>query len=142
MPLSGFGKIVRDCPCIISCLNPHFCLCFSLSVSVSAYIIANSACICTSCYSFFSLSLFIFECLYQRPNVLSFILGVYVRILSCVSLSFSLIVYVCGCIVTDCTYIGISLTPRFCLSLCTCLSQFPGVLSVICMYVNKRVQLA
>ena len=90
-----------------------------LPVSVFAYITANSACICTSFYSFFSLSLFIFECLYQCPNVLSFILGVYVRSLIRVSLSFSFIMSVFGYIVTDCTYIGISLIPRFCLPLCT-----------------------
>ena len=88
--------------------------------------------------------LFFFECLYQCPNVLSFILGVYVRILIRVSLTLFLWLFmsVFGYIVTDCTYIGISLIPRFCLSLCTCLSQCPGVLSVISMYVNKRVQLA
>ena len=57
MLLSVFGNIVIDCPCIVSSLDLHFYLFFSLSVWVSAYITANSACICTSIYPCFSLLL-------------------------------------------------------------------------------------
>ena len=145
VPLSVFGNIVNDCPWIISAsFDLYFDLSFCLSVSVFAYMTANSACICTSLYSCFSLSLFFFECLYQSPNVLLFILGVYVRILIRVSLSLFLWLFmsVFGYIVTDCTYVGISLIPLFCLSQYLCISQCPGVLSVICMYVNKRIHLA
>ena len=68
MPLSVFGNIVTDCPWIGSSLDPHFDLSFSLTVWVSAYITANSACICTSlfpCFSHFFLWTFILvsECI-------------------------------------------------------------------------------
>ena len=115
-----------------------------LPVSVFAYITANSVCICTSFYSFFSLSLFIFECLYQCPNVLSFILGVYVRSLIRVSLSFSFIVYVCVRLYCHWLYVYryISYSAFLSISLYLCLSQCPVILSVICMYVNKRFHLS
>ena len=65
-----------------------------------------------------SLSLFMFECVFQCLNILSFIVGVYVRLLICVTVSLFLwlFIFVFGNIVTDCTYIGTSLIPRFCLS--------------------------
>ena len=57
VPLSVFGNIVNDFPWIISSsFDPYFDLSFCLSVSVFAYMTANSACICTSLYSCFSLS--------------------------------------------------------------------------------------
>ena len=140
MPLSGFGKIVRDCPCIISCLNPHFCLCFSLSVSVSAYITANFECTLPVFLSHF-LSVYTSDRIYYH----SVLVYKYVSW----SVFLSLIFYDCLCVylaiflVTDSTYIGTSLIPRFRrISLYLCLSQCPGILSVICMCVNKRVQLS
>ena len=48
MPLWVFVCIVTDFPCISSSLDPHFSSFFSLSVSIFAYIPANSTCICTS----------------------------------------------------------------------------------------------
>ena len=47
-----------------------------------------------------------------------------------------------GLVVTNCTCIGTSLDPGFSLSFSLYLSQCPGILSVICMYVNQRDQLA
>ena len=41
-----------------------------------------------------------------------------------------LFISVLGYIVTDCTYIGTSLIPRFCLSLSLCIFQCPGILHV------------
>ena len=63
MPLSVFGYIVIDCPCIVSSLDPHIYLCFSFSVSVSAYITANSVCICTSIYLCFPLMFCLWMCI-------------------------------------------------------------------------------
>ena len=54
MLLPVFGNIITDCPYIVSSFAVHFYPCFSLFVSLSAYITANSACICTSLYPCFS----------------------------------------------------------------------------------------
>ena len=42
---------------------------------------------------------------------------------------------------TICTSIGTSLDPRLSLCLSLCLSQYTGILSVIYMHKNKRVEL-
>ena len=47
-----------------------------------------------------------------------------------------------GYVVTNCTCIGTSLDPRFSLFLSVSVSVSRYILSVICMYVNKRDQLA
>ena len=92
-----------------------------LPVSVSAYITANSACICTSCYSFFSLSHCLSLNVYTSVRMYdrSFLVYMYVSWSVFLSLFLSLFMSVFDYIVTDCTYIGISLIQRFCLSLCT-----------------------
>ena len=93
MPLSGFGKIVTDCPCIVSCLNPHFCLCFSLSVWVSAYITANFA--CTLLYPYFSLIFFLWMCIPVSEYIIIQSWCISMSFDPCFSHSFSMIVYVC-----------------------------------------------
>ena len=122
-------------------LDPRFSLSFSLSVSVSGYSIGNSMCIHTSLGSYFFLCLWM--CRYQCPAILSITVGFDVRLLIRVSLSLFLWMFlsVFGYIVTDCICIGTSLDPRFSHSLSFCLSQCAGIWSVICMYVNKRVDL-
>ena len=62
----------------------------------------------------------------------------------CLSLFFLwLFMSVFGYIVTDCMlYRYISYSAFLSISLCLWLSQCPGILSVICMYVNNPVQLA
>ena len=83
---------MTHCTCIGS--SRHLYLCFSLSVSISAYITANSACICTSLYLCFPLTFCHWMCIPVSEYII--ILDVYVRLLIRVSVSlFCMIVYVC-----------------------------------------------
>ena len=143
MPLPVFGKIVTDCPCIVSFLDLHFYLCFSLSVSVSAYITAKSACICTSFYGCFSLTFCLSMCIPVAECINIHSWCICTSLNPCFSLSFYVIVYICVRLYCHWlyVYIGTSLIPRFCLS-SLCLSQCPGILLTICMYLSKRVQVA
>ena len=143
MPLKIFSYIVTDRTCIVSSLGSHFCLCFSLSVSVNACITANIACICTSLYPCFCL----FLCLNVYSSVRiyyhSFLVYMYVSWSVFLSL-FSVIVYICVRLychwLYGYRYVSYSASLSICLSLC--LSECPGILSIICMYVSKRVEVA
>jgi len=95
MPLSVFGYIVTDCPCIGSSLDPHFSVCFYLSqyprilpLILRVYV-RHFTCV--------SISLFVFECVHQCPNISSFILDVYVHVLIRVSVSLFLWFFLCLC---------------------------------------------
>ena len=135
MPISVFGYI--NCKSTGASLDLRYSLSLSLSsslsVSVYGYIICNSACIGTSLDSCFILSHYVWMCLPVSGYTIT----------HCRSLdpSFSEGFYSAITIETDCTCIRTSLDPPFSLSLFLCLSQHPGILSVICMYVNKCDQL-
>ena len=143
MPLSVFGNIVTDFPCIVLSLDLHFYLCFSLSVSVSAYITAKSACICTSFYGCFFLTFCLSVCIPVAECIIMHSWCICTSLNPCFSISFSIIIYVCVRLYCHWLYrILVRLLFHVFVSLYLCLSQCPGVLSVICMYVNKRIQLA
>ena len=88
---------------------------FSLSVSVSWYIIGNSACIRTSLDSYFFFSLFLWMWVAVSDYIIIHTVGVYVRLLirSSHPLFPWMFLSVFGYIVTDCTCIGTSHDPRF-----------------------------
>ena len=115
MPPSVSGYIVTDCPCIVSSLDLYFYLCFSVCVSVSAYITANFA--CTLLYPYFSLIFCLWMCIPVSEYIIIQSWCISMSFDPCFSHSFSMIVYVCIRLyfkVTDSTYIGTSLIPRFC----------------------------
>ena len=114
-------------------------LCFSLSVSVNACITANTACICMSLYPCFSLSLSLCIPVSEYIIIHSWCI--------CTSLDpslFSVIVYICVRLychwLYGYRYVSYSAFLSICLSLC--LSECLGILSIICMYVSKRVEVA
>ena len=116
-----------------------------LSVSVSAYITANSACICTSLYLCFSLSLTVYFWMFIPESeciiVHSWCICTYLD--PCFSLFF-FDCYVCVRLYCHWLYVYryISYCAFLSISLYLCLSQCLVVLSVICMYVNKRFHLS
>ena len=129
-----FGYVVTDCTWIGTSLDSRFSL--SVSVSVSGYIIDKSACmiICVSLDSYF----FVSPSFWMRVAV-SDCRWKCTLLDSCFSECF----YPCSSILklilvgeSINTSVGPRLSP---LSLCLC--QCPSILSVICMYVSKRVQL-
>ena len=84
-------------------------------VLVNAYITANIAYICTSLYSL-SLCFCLWMCIPVSEDIIhSWCICTSLNL--CLSLFLWLFIFVFGYIVTDCTYIGASLIPRFCLSL-------------------------
>ena len=92
MPLSVFGYIVTDCPCIGSSLDLHFSLCLYLSQypRILPLILCS-----TSLYMCFPLTF----CLWMCTPVSEYIIIYSWRICTCLEpcfcLSFSMIVYVC-----------------------------------------------
>ena len=118
-----------------------------MSVSVYEYI-RNSACIGTSLDSYFFLSHSVLMC-FPVSAILLLIVCVYVRLLIRVfvcflffPLSFSegfLLSYNDWDRLYVYTYVSWSALVSLCLFLCV--SQHPGILSVICMYMNKCNQL-
>ena len=117
---------------------------FSLSLSVSGNITGKSACIRTSLDSYFFVSL----SLWMRVAVSDYIMTdcrcKCTHLDSCFWLFFSECFYPCSSILTLILVgesVNASLDLRLSLSLSLCLCQCPSILSVICMYVSKRVQL-
>ena len=80
MLLPVFGNIITDCPYIVSSLAVHFYPCFSLFVSLSAYITANSACICTSLYLCFHLTFCLWMCIPVSEYIIIYYWCIYIYI--------------------------------------------------------------
>ena len=66
-----------------------------LSVSVHAYITANIACLCTSLYPCFSLSLCVWMCIPESEYIIIHSWCICTSLDPCFCLSFSVIVYIC-----------------------------------------------
>ena len=121
----------------------HLYLCFPLSVSISAYITANSACICTPLYLCFPLTF----CLWMCTPVSEYIIHswcICTCLDPCFCLSFSMIVYVCVRLYRHWLYVYryVCYSAYLSISLYVCLCQCPGILLVIWLYVNKQVRLS
>ena len=115
-----------------------------LFVLVSAYIAVNSACICTSLYLCFPLTFCLWICTRVSEYIIIHSWCICTFLDPCICLSFSLIVYVCVRLYRHWLYVYRYVCYSACLSisLYVCLCQCPGILSVICMDVKKRVQLS
>ena len=167
-----FGYIVTHCTCICTSLDARFSV-FSLNasigfrlychwlsvytfvswsafltmflfVSVSAYIAANFACICTSLYLCFPLTFCHWICTPVSEYIIIHSWCICTSFDPCFCLSFSMIVYVCVRLYRHWLYLYryVCYSAYLSISLYVCLCQCPGILSVICMYVKKRVQLS
>ena len=121
MAISVFGYI--NCKSIGTSLDLRYSLSFCLSQCTG--ILSVILRVYVRPLIRISFSLIMSEFVYQCPAILSLIVGLLIRV-SLFEGFYSAIT-----IETDCTCLLI----RLCLSVC--LSQHPGILSVICMYVNK-----
>jgi len=154
--ISVFDYTVTDCKCIGMSLDPRFSL--FLSVWVSGYIIGNSAYIRTSLDSYFFLSLFIWMCVAMSDYIIahmyvswSVLLTLFFCECFCVR-QYRYWLYVYRYVSWSAFFLFFSLffsffsffllfVFSFSLSLSLCLSQYPGILSVMFRCVNKRDQL-
>ena len=147
-----FLSLIYQCPAILSLIvGIYVCLLIrvDLSLFLWRFLLLFDYNYCDSMYVYgyiswavsslcISFSLILSECVYQCPAILSLIVGVYERLLLRVSLCVFLWRFLFGYNYWDWVYVHrYVFYPPLSLSLSLCLSQHPGILSVICMYMNK-----